>query len=300
MTLRSDAPAPPVAPLPVIVVSGYLGAGKTTLINRMLHQAQGQRIMVLVNDFGSINIDANLLQSADEDTLTLTNGCVCCTMGADLFMALGDALDRRPRPDILVIEASGIADPRRIADAAKAEPELRYGGIVTVVDALNFQTADADFQIGAQVRDQIKGADILLVSKCDHLDPLLVARLLQLSPARCLRVDDARLNEMLLSDPLDPPRARGRHPQYAQWTFVGASQITLEDLRNRLAKPPPGAFRIKGFVQTVDMGGWEVHLVGQTVDLRPSEALVETTLVAIGAKSDFQPEQAEIWWRSAL
>ncbi|MDP5350234.1 MAG: GTP-binding protein, partial [Paracoccaceae bacterium] len=124
--------------LPLTVIGGYLGAGKTTLINRLLREDHGQRVLVMVNDFGAINIDADLLVSADGDTMTLTNGCVCCTMGADLFMAMGDALDRRPRPDHLVIEASGIADPARIATAARAEPDMAYGGIAVVVDAMHW------------------------------------------------------------------------------------------------------------------------------------------------------------------
>ena len=102
--------------LPLTVLGGYLGAGKTTLLNRLLSEDHGQRILVMVNDFGAINIDASLIAAASSDTLTLSNGCVCCTMGADLFMAMGDALDRRPRPDHLVIEASGVADPAKIAD----------------------------------------------------------------------------------------------------------------------------------------------------------------------------------------
>ena len=114
--------------LPLTVVSGYLGAGKTSLINRLLSEEHGLRLLVMVNDFGAINIDADLLAEAGEDTMTLTNGCVCCTMGADLYMAIGDVLDRDTRPDHLVIEASGIADPARIAQVAMAQPDLVYGG----------------------------------------------------------------------------------------------------------------------------------------------------------------------------
>ena len=84
--------------LPLTVIGGYLGAGKTTLLNRLLSEPHGQKIMVMVNDFGAINIDAALIERADGDTLSLTNGCVCCTMGNDLFMALGDALDRAVKP----------------------------------------------------------------------------------------------------------------------------------------------------------------------------------------------------------
>ena len=142
--------------LPLTVIAGYLGAGKTTLINRLLAEPHGARLMVLVNDFGAINIDAELLESADEDTLTLSNGCVCCTIGGDLFMAIGDALDRVPRPDHLVIEASGVAQPAKIANAALAERELLYSGIVTVVDALNYPALARDSLVGEQVKTQVR------------------------------------------------------------------------------------------------------------------------------------------------
>ena len=112
-----------MTPLPMSVISGYLGAGKTTFINQLLAGDHGLSLMVLVNDFGAVNIDAALLASKDDDTIALTNGCVCCTMGSDLYLALGDALDRRPRPDHLIVEASGVADPARIANAAQAAAE---------------------------------------------------------------------------------------------------------------------------------------------------------------------------------
>lgn len=283
-------------PLPVTVISGYLGAGKTTLINQLLRGAEGQRIMVLVNDFGAINIDADLLASADEDTLTLTNGCVCCTMGADLFMALGDALDRRPRPDVLIIEASGIAEPRRIAEAAKAEPELRYGGIVTVVDAQNFLQAEADAQVGPQVRGQIEAADLLVISKSAGKDEQLLQRLAELSPTTPMFAQEARLNALLLQNPQDIHRANAAHAEFAQWSYQGARTMTFEQISQKMATPPVGVFRIKGTVRAGEDEAWEVHLVGRSVDIRPASPVSETRLVAIGESEGFSAQTAERWW----
>jgi len=95
--------------IPLSVISGYLGAGKTTLINRLLAEDHGLKLLVMVNDFGAINIDEALIAQSGEDAIALTNGCICCSMGADLYLAIGDILQRDQRPDHIVIEASGVA-----------------------------------------------------------------------------------------------------------------------------------------------------------------------------------------------
>ena len=284
-------------PLPLIVISGYLGAGKTTLINQLLRNANGQKIMVLVNDFGAINIDADLLQSADDDTLTLTNGCVCCTMGADLFMALGDALDRQPRPDLLVVEASGIAQPANIANAAKAEPDLRYGGIITVVDAVNFVKTATDAQIGPQVRDQVAAADLLVLSKAAGDEKPLLDQLAKTTTAPVVPANSAGLVDMVLDNPRATDPAPLAHPAYAHWAHRGKDHWELGDLTETLKTPPPGAFRIKGHVMGQSGDGWEIHVVGQTYDISPQNDVKETAIVAIGPRGAFEPDLAEAWWR---
>lgn len=105
-------------PIAVTVIGGYLGSGKTTLLNQVLRQADGRRIAVLVNDFGNIGIAGDLIAAADGDTITLTNGCVCCQIGSDLMTALWSIRDREHPPSHVIIEASGIADPVPIANHA--------------------------------------------------------------------------------------------------------------------------------------------------------------------------------------
>lgn len=162
--------------LPLLVIGGYLGAGKTTMIKHLLSHSGGLRLLVLVNDFGSINIDADLIASQDGDTIALSNGCVCCAMTGDLFYAIGDALDRNPRPDLVIVEASGVADPARIAAIALAEPELEYTGIVTVVDTMTACDLLDDDQIAAQIKGQIAAADLIAMSKPDCGDPVAVEK----------------------------------------------------------------------------------------------------------------------------
>lgn len=104
-----DQPAP--APLPVTVLTGFLGAGKTTLLNRILTGDHGLRVAVLVNDFGSINIDAELVVGVESDVISLANGCVCCSIRDDLIDAVERVIERPERPEYVLLEASGVADP---------------------------------------------------------------------------------------------------------------------------------------------------------------------------------------------
>ncbi|MFD1195499.1 CobW family GTP-binding protein [Seohaeicola saemankumensis] len=287
--------------LPLTVVGGYLGAGKTTLINRLLREDHGQRVLVMVNDFGAINIDADLLVSADGDTMTLTNGCVCCTMGADLFMAMGDALDRRPRPDHLVIEASGIADPARIAAAARAEPDLAYGGIAVVVDALHWLALADDPQIGAQIRGQVATADLLLISKAEGgVPPVLSARLAALSAAPQIDLaDDAAVAPLLLGglSPLQGKPEGGAHPAYLGWAHEGDEVMTRESLAGKLSQAPQALYRIKGLVCAPEGPGWEVQVVGRSAEIKPAlDAVARTRLVALGPQAGITRDQVARWW----
>lgn len=285
--------------LPLTVISGYLGAGKTTLINRLLAEDHGLRLMILVNDFGAINIDEALIDSRSEDMVALTNGCVCCTMGADLFMALGDALDRGDHLDHLIVEASGIADPAAIANAAIAEPELSYGGIITLVDALNAEALLADEQIAPQVSQQIKVADMLLVTKTDSLSRPLAGELAQLSSRPALLVPDTPLADLLFDViPLPQGHLPAPHPHYATWSYASDIPMDRRALGELLETRPAGLYRMKGFVLTND-GAYELHIVGQYVEARRTSSQ-QTRLVALGPADRLSADTIEAWWTGGV
>ena len=122
-------------PIPVVIIGGYLGAGKTTLINHCL-QSGLRNAAIIVNDFGDINIDAALISQFSSDTLELTNGCICCTIGETLADTLFTILDRPVQPELIVIETSGVSDPATVA-AYTHIAGLTNAGILVLVDALN-------------------------------------------------------------------------------------------------------------------------------------------------------------------
>ncbi|MBE1285352.1 MAG: GTP-binding protein [Rhodobacteraceae bacterium] len=283
--------------LPLTVISGYLGAGKTTLINRLLAEDHGLKLLVIVNDFGAINIDAELIARADGDQIALTNGCVCCTMGTDLFMALGDALDRRPRPDHLIIEASGIADPAAIANAAIAEPDLSYAGIVTVVDTLNARTILDDDLIAPQVKQQITAADLVLLSKTDEADPALVEELKAIGSRTPVVPGEGRIADLLFDViPLPKGRTEAAHPGYATWQHDSDIVLDRRAFGDKLADRPEGLYRLKGFVQTSG-GGYELHVVGGHVEAKRADT-DRTVLVGLGPADRITTEEIETWWRA--
>ena len=292
-------------PLPTTVIAGYLGAGKTSLVNHLLRNPGGRRIMVMVNDFGALDIDADLLESADEDTVTLSNGCICCTMGTELMYALADACDRRPRPDCLVIEASGVAQPEKIAAAAHAEPEMRYSGVVTLADAANIADLLADAEIGQQVQAQLAVADLVVLTKSDLASAGAAQALIAgITNAPIIAADHGAVDvDFLLerpeAEPLTTGGAQAHGAMYASWQATGG-RANRDALKALLADPPPGLYRLKGRI-ALDTGDWaEVHLVGRTHALTQAPDARETRVVAIGLAGRFDAGAFEIAWQACL
>lgn len=302
--------------LSVAIVGGYLGAGKTTLLNALLGGARGVRLALIVNDFGSINIDAALIANRSGATIELTNGCACCAIGDSLASTLYDLASRRDGFDHVVIEASGVADPRRIAGFAAIHPRLSLAGVVVVADATTIRALAADKYVGDLVRDQLRAADMIVLSKTDLVDAPTCGDIrawiaAEVPGARILdRAADAALATLLFTvgnAAESPARADSLvsppHPQdeghaqlFETWSVASAEPLSGPALRSAIATLPPAVIRAKGIVQLAEEPDtrFVLQLVGRRWSLEPlpndkeppaprrSSAPFRSTIVCIG------------------
>ncbi|MCK2236597.1 MULTISPECIES: GTP-binding protein [unclassified Crossiella] len=261
--------------IPVIVVAGFLGSGKTTLLNHLLHNNNGARIGVVVNDFGQVNIDAMLVAGQADSMVSLSNGCLCCVADTS---ELDELLDRLARPqariDVIVIEASGLAEPQTLVRmvVTSENPRLGYGGLVEVVDAVEFE---ATRERHPELAKHLRLADLVVLNKVDRIDDterlLLLNELEHLAPGTpILPTSHGRIDTALLFDhepraeDLSQPRQltldellrehdedhshEHLHTAYDSVSFTESAPLHPGRLMDFLRDRPTGVYRIKGFV----------------------------------------------------
>lgn len=296
--------------IPLTVIGGFLGAGKTTLLNRLLRESRGRRFAVLINDFGALNIDAELVASNTGDTIALTNGCVCCSIGDDLSSALIRVLASSTPFDAVVIEASGVSDPWRIAQVGLAAPELSLDGVIVLVDASAVLDQARDPLLADSLQRQLKAADLIVVNKTDLVDERELLRVREwiatvVGPSPVFETAQAVVPLPLLSgiallggtsqhcaesgcDDADhdhPSNETHHHAEmFETWSCRPACALSAQVLRSALKNMPAGVLRLKGIVPTDEHGWSELQFAGRHGSLRKATAAPAggAAVVAVG------------------
>lgn len=305
--------------IPVVVIAGFLGSGKTTLLNHLLRNNGGTRIGVVVNDFGSIGIDSMLVAGQVDSMVSLGNGCLCCAVDASELDAMLDRLARPRSPvDVIVVEASGLAEPRNLIRMVigTANPRIGYGGLIEVVDAAEFTAVRRQHP---ELATHLRLADLVLLNKADRVSAEQLALLDKELRALVGQVPvyattDGRIDAGLLFDPPERPFVaeqlsleellherhdhehgghRHLHDGYDSVTFTSDEPLDPRAFVDVLEDPPSGLFRAKGFVRFAVAGErrkFLVHMVGRHVVIEQAGRSVpaggRTELVFIGTGLD--------------
>ncbi|TQF33738.1 GTP-binding protein [Bradyrhizobium sp. UNPA324] len=254
-------------PVPILLVTGFLGAGKTTVVNHLLAHAEGRRIAAIVNDFGAINIDAELIAGASDGVVSLANGCICCSLEGDLLRTLSTLLRRDPRPDYIVIETSGVADPADIVRNLMDPVILREAPLETVLCVMDAGTSPAALDDALQ-RSQLRVADIVALSKFDLAGEgagmrMRAAIRAQRVPAMVVDAPHGEIPSALLFPahvdrapaPREPGPKRPAEDRFETLSWTSERPLSLPRLQQAIGRLAPKLARAKGLFETVEQPG---------------------------------------------
>lgn len=324
----------PVEQLPTVkltLLAGFLGAGKTTLLNALVRAEHGVKVGVIVNDFGEINIDAELVASTDGDTVTLANGCICCTIRDDLLLTMFRLLHRDDAPEHIIVECSGVSDPAAVLrgfEEARLYDIVDIDAVVVVVDAEQMMTLE--FRDKPLALHQLAVADLVVLNKVDLVDEAqreaVEARVLDTVPGvRILRSvrGDVDFDLLLGTGRFDPskhlpeptdvqvrPATRGDDAKedhdavYATWSFTSETPLQPDRVRAAIDALPVGIYRAKGllYVQGEPNRRVVVQVVGRRVEVELGEywgeAKKRSQFVTIGLRDGVDPDALEASFRA--
>jgi G3E family GTPase len=324
--------------VPITILTGFLGAGKTTLLNRILTGNHGLRVGVLVNDFGAVNIDAELVVGVDGNTISLANGCVCCQIRDDLTESVTALLARPETVEYILLEASGVADPAGIfmtfSDPGLRD-RIRLDSVTCVVDADQvFAYPEYPPLLDLKLR-QVGFADMLILNKAGLAGPAQVAKVRawldsHFSRLRIVETDYCQVPYQILLGVgrFDPARSvlsphavepggadlachddhhgRDHSKVFSTWTYETDQPLALEALREALRKLPGTVYRAKGVIYTTDVPQQRavLQVVGRRVDVsvqdRWGQRTPRTQIVAIGAAGSIDADLLETTFASCI
>lgn len=302
---------------PVTVIGGYLGAGKTTLVNHLLRHAQGLRLAILVNDFGALPIDADLITSQDDNVISIAGGCVCCSFGSDLMAALMELPARTPPPEHVLIETSGVALPGVVARSVKLLGDYALDGVVVLADAETVRQRAADRYMGDTIDRQLAEADLIVLNKSDLVAPAALdeAYVWLGSKAPRARVVTAVHAQVPAGVLLGSPLAQAQHDKtpwtpsgkirapvahdaaalYESASFTTDLALDVAGLAHNLARPDLGLLRAKGLLRDLDGSMKSLQMVGARweVTVHAAADAKPGRLVCIGMKGSVDKAQIE-------
>lgn len=254
-------------PVPILLVTGFLGAGKTTVVNHLLAHAEGRRIAAIVNDFGAINIDAELIAGASDGVVSLANGCICCSLEGDLLRTLSTLLRRDPTPEYIVIETSGVANPSDIVRNLMDPVILREAPLETVLCVIDAATPPVALE-DALHRSQLRVADIVALSKLDLADEGAGGRMrdairAQRVPAVVVDAHHGEIPSTLLFPahvdrppaPRQPGPRRPAEQRFETLSWTSDQPLSLPRLQQAIGRLAPKLARAKGLFETVEQPG---------------------------------------------